>query len=71
MGVGDPGNDEQRPPERPGETRLPRPDMRAEIRKNRTAGEKVVMAILIIVVGIPVGLLVFGALLFGACLLGR
>jgi hypothetical protein len=44
-------------------------DMREEIARNRDAGRKAINILLIIVVGIPVGLLVFGALLFGVCLL--
>lgn len=34
----------------------------------RTTGEKIGIAILVVVIGIPVGLFVFGALLFGACM---
>jgi hypothetical protein len=39
--------------------------------RQRSTGAKVGLGILVILVGIPLGLLVFGALLFGACLLGN
>jgi len=54
----------------PGVGWTPRPGEGAN-RGPRSTGEKIGIAILIIVVGIPVGLFIFGALLFGACMLGR
>ncbi|HET7843604.1 MAG TPA: hypothetical protein VFL14_05595 [Xanthomonadales bacterium] len=65
MQTNDPGKDRGEP--MPGQAAPP--PAGGDATRQRSTGEKIALALLVVVVGIPVGLFVFGALLFGACLL--
>lgn len=61
--------DEHRFPIASGDPVVPRPAPRQV--GARDGMRKFWIGVLIVLIGIPVGLFIFGALLFGACLLGR